>query len=269
VRTALALAVLAAFVAVPTAAGDGGPSPGVDQGGPGVVSPSGAVRYVAVPMESSTIVEVIRVSGGTLRTWWSVKGHFGIPYVTNLGAVGGLSRDGRLLVLSDAVGAGLRTVSHFVLLRTDRLRPTREIALRGDFAYDALSPDASTLYMIQHTSARDYSRYRVRAYDLRARHLLSGAIVDRTEPKNAMRGFPLARVTSADGAWVYTLYSGGKMPFVHALDTVHRHAFCLDLPWKGSQNVLWQMHMSLSRDGSRIIIRGKGHTIAVHTPGAA
>jgi hypothetical protein len=269
VRTALLVCLVAVSIAVPAAAGDGGPSPGVDQGGSGVLSPSGGLRYLAVPAHASTILEVVRVHGGLLKTFRLLKGHYGVPYVTNRGDTGGLSRNGKLLVLSDAVCCGLRKASRFVVLETKRLRTIGRIALRGDFAYDALSPDARTLYLIQHTSVRDYTRYRVRAYDLRADRLLRRVIVDRKEPKTVMRGYPVARLSSADGTWVYTLYAGGKMPFVHALDTTHREAVCLDVRWKGSQNALWQARMSLSRDGSTIFLRDKRHSVTVPLPGAA
>jgi len=267
VRIALCLCVLAA-VAVPAAAGDGGPSPGVAQGGEGVVSPSGSLRYVAVPTQSATILEVVRVHGGVVWNFRFLKGRYGVPYVTNGGDTGGISRDGRLLVLSDALCCGLRPVSRFLVLGTKRLQTRQRIVLRGDFAYDALSPDAATLYLIQHTSARDYTRYRVRAYDLQAGRLLPGVIADRSEPKAVMRGYPVRRVTSAGGAWVYTLYAGSKMPFVHALDTVHRRAVCLDLPWHGSQNPLWSMRMRLNADGSKLVLRDKRRTIMVQTPEA-
>jgi hypothetical protein len=265
VRTALCLCILA-VVAVPAAAADGGPSPGVDQAGEGVLSPSGSLRYVALPTQSSTILAVVGVHRGLVRSFRVFRGHYGIPFVTNLGETGGLSRDGRLLVLSDAVCCGLRQVSRFLVLETKRLRTRQRIVLRGDLAYDALSPDATTLYLIQHTSARDYNRYRVRAYDLDARRLLPGAIVDRTEPREVMRGYPLRRVTGAGGAWVYTLYMGGKMPFVHALDAVHRQAVCLDFPWKGSQNALWRMRFRLSADGRKVVLSGKNRRIEVAVP---
>jgi hypothetical protein len=260
---------IAAVWAVAGAAGDGGPSPGVAQGGGGVLSTSGSMRYVALPTESTTLVETIRVRDAAVWNFRTVKGHYGIPYVTNRGDTGGLSRDGKVLVLSDAVCCGLRKVSRFLLLRTKSLRTVGKITLKGDFAYDALSPDATTLYLVQHTSARDYTRYRVRAYDLNANRLLQQVIVDKKEPKEVMRGYPVGRVTSRSGGWVYTLYTGGKMPFVHALNAAGRQAVCLNFSWKGSQNALWQVRMSLSRDESKILLRGKKQSVVVPLPGAA
>jgi hypothetical protein len=268
-RTALVLCALAAAVVVASAAADGGqgPSPGVDQGGEGVLAPSGWVRYVALPTQSATIVEVVRVHRGLVWNFRIFKGHYGIPYVTTLGQHGGLSRDGKLLVLSDGVCCGgLRRTSHFLVLGTRRLQIRQRIALHGDFMFDALSPDATTLYVIQHTSASDFLRYRVRAYDLQAGRLLPGVIADRTEPKEVMHGYPLRRVTGPGGAWVYTLYAGGKMAFVHALDTVHRRAVCLGLPWKGSQSSLWTMRLRLSPDGKKLVLAGKRRTMEVALP---
>ena len=47
-----------------------------------------------------------------------------------------------------------------------------------------------------------------------------------------MNGYPIARASSSDGNWVYTLYSNpNNYPFVHALDTVHRTAVCIGIPW--------------------------------------
>ena len=48
-----------------------------------------------------------------------------------------------------------------------------------------------------------------------------------------MDGYPLTRVTSADGRWVYTLYQNGGVggyPFIHALDTVRGVAHCIGVP---------------------------------------
>jgi hypothetical protein len=45
-----------------------------------------------------------------------------------------------------------------------------------------------------------------------------------------MAGYPLARATSPDGAWVYTLYQGPEHAFVHALAASEGYALCIHLP---------------------------------------
>ena len=130
--------------------------------------------------------------------------------------------------------------------------------LHGSFAFDALSPDASRLYLIQHTEAAngDYAHYVVRAYDLRTHRLLPGRVADRTQKSWVMNGYPVTRMTSADGRWVYTLYQNGGdgYPFVHALDTVRGVAHCIGLPLE-NQNGIYNLVLSL---------RNGGRTLAVH-----
>ena len=43
--------------------------------------------------------------------------------------------------------------------------------------------------------------------------------------------------------------------FVHALDTVRRKAVCVDLPWKHADTWIWDAHLRLSRDETRLLLR--------------
>ena len=62
-----------------------------------------------------------------------------------------------------------------------------------------------------------------------------------------MGGIPVARASSPDGRWAYTLYArrGGR-PFVHALDTAKREAFCIDLPLRLGYNRQTALRLELS-----------------------
>ncbi len=266
-RLAALLALAAGAAALAGAAGaDGGPSPGVLFGGAGVSAPGGAVRYVALPSDRGTLVESIRTRDGKVLRWFPLRGPLlGIPVVAGDGTTDGLSHDRRTLVLvSSAPGAGAATATRLVLFDTQRFRVARALTLRGSFSFDALSPDGSTVYLIQYTSARDWSRYRVRAYDVRAGRLLPGAIVDKREPGETMAGAPVTRATSADGGWVYTLYGRqAQAPFVHALDTRRRSAVCIDLPWRAGQQGLWTVRMALGREGLVLSQRGRGRLAVV------
>ncbi len=98
-----------------------------------------------------------------------------------------------------------------------------QIVLKGTFAFDALSPDGSKLYLIEHKSVQDMQHYIVRAYDLNAHALVPGRIADKTQKSWVMQGWAVSRVSTTDGRWAYTLYANpGGFPFVHALDTVQR-----------------------------------------------
>jgi hypothetical protein len=270
--TSLLLVMGAIATTAGAAADGGGPSPGVEWGWRGVVSPNGQVRYVAIPSSRDTVVAAVRVHGGRVLRWTSIPGTYGVPRVTLFGAPSGLSRDGKTLVLasqSAAPGHNLQTRFAVLNTRTLQLQPATSlrarpvIILRGSFSFDAVSPDGSTLYLIQYTSAQDYNRYRVRAYDIAQEQLVPGAIVDKREPDEAMAGSPVDRATTAGGRWAYTLYARqGDAPFVHALDTVKREAYCIDLPLHMSQQR--QMRLRLALHGAtELRVHAGRKTVAV------
>lgn len=264
--SAALLASLAALVAAVGAAADGGPSPGVSFGWDGIVARGGDVRYVAVPGDSSTVLEAIRIRDGRVLRWTSIPGSYGVPLVAIDGSVGGLSRDGKTLVLASYAGIpSVHTSTGFAIVSTRTFRFQRIAVFSGAYSFDALSPDASTLYLIQYTSKRQLDRYRVRAYDPKTRRLLPGAIVDKRAPDEAMAGAPVSRATTADGRWAYTLYARqGQPPFVHALDTVGRHAFCIDLPLRLAQSKQLALRLHL-RAGELLVARGRSALAVVDT----
>jgi hypothetical protein len=246
------LAALAATIAA-RAQGDGGPGPGVVQGWDGIAR--GPVRYVAFATGTNTVLEVVRRRGGRVVRYSILPGSYGIPQVAYDGTTAGLSHDGRILVLGDVAGSPqLKKTSTFAIVGVRGLRLRRIISLRGDFSFDAISPGARMLYLIQHVSAEDTISYRVRAYDLGAQRLLPQVIIDKTSWESVMRGYPYTRAVAADGRWVYTLYSGGEHPFVHALDTQSAHAVCIDLPKTWNRLVIPRMKLRLTPD-ARLVIR--------------
>jgi hypothetical protein len=227
-----------ALVLAPAAAGSG-PWLGSSDGGSGVSLDGALVSYVASLHGQTTTVAAVRKSDGRVLRSIAVDGQWGIPYVTLNGGIGGLSADGRLLVLADrfqATGA-LRARSAFIVLRTGPFRLQTTVRLNGDFGFDALAPDGRTVYLIQHVSGQNLTSYRVRAYDLPAGRLLNRVVADKRQAGWVMNGYPVARATSAGGRWVYTLYQQGtNYPFVHALDAAHKTAVCIGLPWHWVNN---------------------------------
>jgi hypothetical protein len=200
----------------------------VTLGGSGVTVAGDPDSYVTMPVGKSTVIERFRrtplaVDGATI-----VPGAFGVPAAANDATTTGLSADGRTLVLADMNDAyGIRT-SSLVVLGTGSLQLRERVRLRGFFAVDAISPTGRWLYLTHYTSPLSYE---VRVYDVYKHRLLSRPLVDPREPDEKMLGVPVTRTVSSDGRWAYTLYDRGtKAPFVHALDTVGRRAFCVDLP---------------------------------------
>jgi hypothetical protein len=247
-RLVAALAAFA-FLASGSAALADGPSAYVSQGGLGALAPDGKTRYVAVFTGRATVIERVRVRGGSVQGWTTLEGFWGIPAPTfAAGGSEGLTRDGKRLIVSTA-GRSLPT--RFTVIDTRTFRVVDRFALNGNFAYDALSPDGSTLYLIQHVDGSNINRYVVRAYDLRNHTLAPDRIADKTQLGWVMEGSALTRATSGDGRWVYTLYQRpGGYPFIHALDTIRGVAHCTGLPWTGNQAALWNVRLSLRGNGS-------------------
>lgn len=189
----------------------------------------------------------------------TVPGSFGIPQVAFDGTTEGVSRDGKTLVL--ATYAGVAGVTSFAVLSTEPLRLRKTVKLRGNWSFDALSPDGRTLFAIEYLGTGEPLRYNVRAVSLVTGRPLGAPIVDKREPDEEMNGSPVTRVTGTDGTWAYTLY--GKpdgTAFVHALDTRHRRAACIDLPWRGVQKALWNVRMSVR--GGALVLTQRGSRLA-------
>jgi hypothetical protein len=240
-----------------SAAGNGLPPTDVPAGRDGVLGPGGSFRFGALATKNGTVVTKTQVRGGRLLRAEVLRGRWGVPVVANDGTAGGLSADGKRLVLvRGATTRPLRSTT-LAVLGAGLLGVRQTVSLKGKWYFDALSPDASTLYLIQALSRKRGAglypvRYAVRAYDLRAGRLLPDPIVDPAEADEPMRGFPVTRLTGPGGRWEYTLYAGGEHPFIHALDTVRRTALCLDLPHRVEQR-LWSNRLVLRADSIQVV----------------
>jgi hypothetical protein len=251
-KLTLALCVLGALAAAPAAAGDGPLF--VSQGGAGIVQ--GTTRYIPVGDYAANDTQLLAVStkDGTEINQLNLVGNWGLPY-TPAGAQG-LSLDGTRLVLADT-SSGQTSPSLFMVVNPKTMRTIQPITLGGYFSFDAMSPDASKLYFIQYvksgTNSIDLQHYVVRGYDVKSGRLLPGRIADRTQKSWVMNGSPVTRTTSADGRWVYTLYSNpAGYPFIHALDTVGGVAHCVGLPMT-NQNGIYNIRLAMH-----------GSTLSVH-----
>jgi len=270
------LTLLSAGAAVPSAA-----AKGLEMGARNGVTIDGSpYRYVTVTTHTTPkLTVVVRTDrrDGRVDRWWQLGGDYDVPAVDYNGSGGGLSADGKTLVLSRFAFGGPAyppKTTRLAVLYTD-LRPQRHlqagqrrppsvfgsIELRGHYAFDAISPDGSTIYLIHHFSnlrgPAYVTHYEVRAYDVKSRRLLPEPIVDPEEPKERMEGMPLHRAMSPDGRWAYTLYDGnGKEPFVHALDTVAGRAVCIDLPQLATlpRRFYYLLQLQVRAEGRQIVL---------------
>jgi hypothetical protein len=249
----LVLGAAAALVVAAPAAGDGGPPQNAAQGWDGAAR--GAFRYVAIPTPGWTSLEVIRRDSGRVVKWLNVKGRWGIPVVTIDSSGEALLRDDRTIVLGDVnYGPKLKKHSAFLLVDTKRMRIAQTIHLKGHFIFDAISPDARFLYFTEYVSPQDWTAYRVRAYDLQTGRLLTKIVSDRRSWDTTMNGWPISRVDRA--GWAFTLYGTGGRPFIHALDTRHAAAVCIDLPWSKEPRWIYSYRLRFDTDG-HLVVRGR------------
>jgi hypothetical protein len=251
------LAAIAFLAALPApASGDG--LPGEPVFANPVHAPGGSVEYTtAANPRRHTVLREQRPGGGRTLRRLRLRGAFTVPAVAYDGSPSGLSADGRTLVLINPRRSWPRKRTTFAVIDAKSMRLRRHIELRGDFSFDAISPNGRIAYLVQYLSPRDETDYAVRAYDMRAQRLFRKPIVDPSEPDEDMSGVPVSRVSDAEGRWAYTLYDGAEHPFVHALDTERRTAVCIDLEAPGT---------ALALRGSRLdVIRRKRVVASIDT----
>jgi hypothetical protein len=199
---------------------------------PGVLTSDRRTLLTARVHGARTILRRISVSSGAVLGQRPIAGRWGFQQAAEDGTLVAGGDPGQPIALVAAgrdqdYRGGARS-TRIAIVPAGLRGAVRVIRLAGSFGIDDVSPDGSTLYLIQHVSD---VHYRVRAYNLLARKLISGAVVDKSEPNEKMEGLPLARTASPDGSVVLTLYrrpSGA--PFVHALMPDGQYAICIDLP---------------------------------------
>jgi hypothetical protein len=260
--TLAALGLACAAIATPAASGDGGPGPGVVHGWKGITA--GDERYVTVPTIGWTSIQAIKRDGGRVVRFMALKGGWGIPVVANDGTTDGLLADGRRLMLAQWTGGPyLRKHSSFALVDMKKMRELQRVRIPGHHAFDALSPEGRYLYTVEYVSETDFSRYRVRAYDLRRGRLLRDPVNDKSEEVESMQGWPVSRATSPDRRWAFTLYGGQHHSFIHALDTRNVEAVCIDMPWRAQPKKLFQFRLKLDGEGQLVVRGPRGRTLVV------
>jgi len=171
---------------------------------------------------------------------------YDVPPVAINGMPGGLSQNGRWLVL--------QTPGEAHLLVVDTSFASRPVAvdLEGSFEFDGISNDGERLYLLQYLSANDYQ---VRLYHVSAGYLDPTVVIDKFDPTEPMTGRRLDTVASTDGQWQFTVYArANKGAFIHALMLGSPISLCLDLPGSGwnSDPSVFRWSLALSPDGTRL-----------------
>jgi hypothetical protein len=192
---------------------------------------------------------------GAVRFSLRLPGSYQLPPATLSGLPGGMSQDGRRLVLEsfDRTPNGQPTASHFLVVSTSLDTPPISVDMTGFFAFDTISNDGDRLYLIQYLSATNYT---VRMYHLSIQQLDPQVIFDKTDPKDSMTGERLSGIPARDGGYLYSIYvRQNDAPFIHALTLDGSPiAFCIDLPGSGYQasSSSFNWSLAMTADGSRL-----------------
>jgi hypothetical protein len=218
-----AIAILTVLPAA--AAADGLPAVGIDARP--LSAPRGDVEYLTKAGKRSTLLIERGRYGGAQRQR-RIPGVFSIPAVAYDSSPSGISANGRRLILISPRTRYPRKRTTLAVVDPQRLSVRRQIHLKGDFSFDAISPDGALMYLIKY-DPQNLARYEVRAYNMHVQNLVADPVVDPDEADEPMTGVPITRTSSTDGRWAYTLYDSQEHPFVHALDTERRRAVCIDL----------------------------------------
>ena len=271
VVVSMSMSLVLALICAAAANADGLPVPMDGFGTTTAVAPDGdGPRYATVSMGDRTAVMEIDQDGGQVTETREIRGEYTIPLVAIDGTPSGVSADGSTLALisprTDFDFPRRETSFVIVDIGSGRMRPEPPLTLRGDFSFDALSPDGRIMYLIEYLS-RDYNNYAVREYDLlRDRLLPDPVLVAHEVSPGEMRGLPMTRATSPDGRWEYTLYNGGgrrsDVAFIHTLDTERGISHCVDLAMVNG-NEAWRVGLELTDDGGTLNATRGGQTLAM------
>ncbi len=187
--------------------------------------PAGAVatedwgrEIVATPAGATTTVRDLVVEAGLGGPQLVIDGAWRLPTIGYDPTPVGLSADGSTAALVEATPAASaagRAVSRFAILHVVPLEgPARIIELRGSFDYDAISPDGTILYVVEHLAGEPAGRYQVRAVDVATGVMREAIIADKRNIGEAMAGWP-----SRPGAPLHSRAQHGR-----GLGRLHRPA---------------------------------------------
>jgi hypothetical protein len=230
----------------------------------GAVTSDWSTLYTAAALTAyapaKTFVQALDPRTGTKLRETTLEGAYALPSVSVDGMPGGLSPNGRWLVLRKAPNQTIsRSQSQFVVLDTTFAQPPRRVDLDidGPYEFDGISNDGVSLYLIQYLSSPTQSlaaKYYVRYYNLAQGALDPQPVVAKGEGQ-IMAGTHHTSIAAPGGTWRYSLYMNNEYgPFIHALNLTYHFALCIDLPKTAKEDAERQMSwsMALSPDGKTL-----------------
>jgi hypothetical protein len=227
----------------------------------GLVAPDWSALYTTKDSfaagQHKTEVRAIDPKTGQTLHETTIDGAYALPVIGPSGAFGGLSSDGRWLVLeaTPAQVAG-RWQSSLVVLDSAFGKAPRYARFDGDdiYRFDGINNGGDGLYLIQQLASAAQAPYQVRFYDMTSRALDPNIVVAKGE-EDVMSGARQAAALAPDGEWLYSLYLNSEHgPFIHALNLTNRFAVCIDLPKdsQGDEDKQSSWSLVMSRNGKAL-----------------
>jgi DNA-binding beta-propeller fold protein YncE len=196
-------------------------------------TPSGDWKHF-YSIVSNSLLDTNPETGGTQRTL-PLRRHYELPRATMSGVPGGMSQNGKWLVLEawDRDALNVATATHLLLVDTSFASQPVPVELKGNFDFDAISNNGQNLFLIEYLAPQ---KYRVRLYRVGLKALDENIVVEKGKSQTStMAGVKLMSVPSPDGEWLYTLYAQqNEGAFIHGLQlNGNPFAACVDLPGEG------------------------------------
>ncbi|MDQ6711640.1 MAG: hypothetical protein M3Z28_00400, partial [Candidatus Dormibacteraeota bacterium] len=207
--------------------------------------------FVVTQLTGGAQLQAIDPASGRTIAQTSIPAGYSLPNIAYQGPTAGISPNGQWLALTqNAPSTSARGQTKFLVGSSSLTGSFKKVVVNGDFAFDALSNDGQSLYLIQKMT--DASHYQVRLYDVAAGSLNPQPVADKREPNEPMNGIRGDSAADSTGNSVYTVYIRAAGPFIHALPLSGQpFAFCVDLPARSATDIEKQFHwaLALSRDG--------------------
>lgn len=198
-----------------------------------VLSP-GWKRAYAVAGER---LEILDPGNGAVASTLDLPAGYQLPMTTADGKPGGLSHNGRWLILAKA--------SSFLEVDLRAAQIVHRIDLAGEWAFDGIDDSGLRLYLTHYLDDQGRS-YNVSLYHLDSGQI-QGPIVEKGSSElAAMQGRRLSALTDRWGTWQYSVYSRPGGAFIHMLSLRDPFTWCLDLPATGTldQQSAWSLAVS-------------------------
>ncbi|HKV87675.1 MAG TPA: hypothetical protein VJT78_06735 [Candidatus Dormibacteraeota bacterium] len=212
-------------------------------------------------VDGSRLVDTDPLTGATLNTMPLPSGYWALPPATMSGIPGGLSQNGRWLVLEawdQGAQGSTPTATHMLVIDSSFTEQPVRVELKGFIEFDAISNDGQRLYLVEYTGG---GGYRVRVYDLTVSRLDPQVVIDKSDGNDAMAGVRLMGVPSRSGEWQYSVYARqNDGPFIHALNLDGNVSACIFLPGPGyaKSGDAFRWSLALSPDGSELYATNGG-----------